>query len=230
MSKEDFEEKNDGSLILTAVQAIAISPEKAKKWVTQYKKAAQKSHPDYDETQIEKIVSEKIISKYSSYSSLSGGLTAIPGAIPGVGTLISAIGGGTADLTACMKIQIDMTMLLATNYGWDLTDHDALHMTMLIALSGGLEKLGVQTGAPVASKAGVKMLQQYLKGAVLVTVKEFFKKFGIAFSRKALEKSIPFGVGIAAGSGLNYILTQYIGKEAVKAFTIEREMRSLPNS
>ena len=36
------------------------------------------------------------------------------------------------------------------------------------------------------------MTQQYLKGATLIAVKEIFKKVGITFTRKAVEKAIPF--------------------------------------
>jgi hypothetical protein len=44
----------------------------------------------------------------------------------------------------------------------------------------------------VASTAGVKMLKMYLKGATLETLKAMFKKIGINFTRKSLEKSLPF--------------------------------------
>jgi len=215
---------DQGSLLLTAVQAVAISPEKAKKIVGQYQKSARKTNPKASETEIEEIISHKIADKYSRYASLSGGVAALPGIIPGVGTVAAMVGGGMADTTACMKIQIDMTMLLATNFGYDLNDHDAMYMTTFIAVSGGLEKMGVGIGVPVASKAGVKMLKQYLKGATLTIVKELFKCFGFTFTRKALEKSIPFGVGVVAGSSLNYALTQYVGHQAIKCFTIERQM------
>lgn len=225
---EDTQTKDERSLLLSAVQAVAISPEKAAKIVAQYRKAARKTNREASDAEIEELVSKKIVNKYSSYASLSGGIAALPGIIPGVGTVAAMVGGGMADTTACMKIQIDMTMLLATNFGWDLNEHDAMYMTILIAVIGSLEKMGVGVGAPVASKAGVKMLQQYLKGATLIAVKEFFKRFGITFTRKALEKSIPYGVGVAAGSGLNYALTQYVGFEAVKCFTIERQMREHP--
>ncbi|MBB2190201.1 EcsC family protein [Gluconacetobacter azotocaptans] len=220
----DAPSRDQGSLLLTAVQAVAISPEKAKKIVAQYQKAAHKTNPKASETEIEEIISNKIVDKYSKYASLSGGVAALPGIVPGVGTVAAMVGGGMADTTACMKIQIDMTMLLATNFGYDLNDHDAMYMTTLIAVSGGLEKMGVGIGVPIASKAGVKMLKQYLKGATLTIVKELFKRFGLTFTRKALEKSIPFGVGVVAGSGLNYALTQYVGHQAIKCFTIERQM------
>lgn len=226
----DDQKKDEGSLLLTAVQAVAISPEKASRLVTQYRRAARKTNREASDLEIEAIISRKIIKKYATLASLSGGVAALPGIVPGIGTIAAMVGGGMADTTVCMKMQIDMTMLLATNFGWDLTEHDALYMTMLIAVSGSLEKLGAGAGVPVASKAGVKMLQQYLKGATLVAVKEAFKRFGITFTRKALEKSIPFGVGVAAGSSLNYALTLYVGNQATKWFTIERQMRQHPEA
>lgn len=65
-----------------------------------------------------------------------------------------------------------------------------------------------------ASKAFVKMTQQYLKGATLQAVKEIFKKVGITFTRKAVEKAIPFGVGIVIGFSANKGLTWYVGSKA----------------
>ena len=226
----DTQKKDDGSLLLSAVQAVAISPEKALKIVAQYRKAARKTNPAASDTEVEKLVSNKIINRYSKYASLSGGVSALPGVIPGVGSLVSMFGGGFVDMTACMKIQVDMTMLLATNFGWDLNDHDAIYMTMLIAVVGSLEKMGVGVGVPVASKAGVKMLQQYLKGATLIVLKQFLGRFGLQFTRIGLEKIVPLGVGLVASSGLNYAFTQYVGHEAVKCFTIERQMRQHPES
>lgn len=157
---EDTQTKDERSLLLSAVQAVAISPEKAAKIVAQYRKAARKTNREASDAEIEELVSKKIVNKYSSYASFSGGIAALPGIIPGVGTVAAMVGGGMADTTACMKIQIDMTMLLATNFSWDLNEHDAMYMTMLVAVIGSLEKMGVGVGAPVASKAGVKMLQQ----------------------------------------------------------------------
>jgi len=217
--------ESSDSVLLTAVRAVAISPEKAMQQISQYKASARKRNSEADDEQIEDIVSAKIIAKYARYTALSGGVFALPGIVPGVGTVAAAVGGGAGDAVACLKAQVDMTMLLAANFGWDLTELDAQHLAMLIAVSSGLEKLGVQSGAPVASKAGVKMLRQYLTGTTLTALKQFFNRFGVTFTRTALEKAFPFGVGVVAGSSLNYLLTRYVGAEAVKCFKIDREMR-----
>lgn len=220
----DQEKSVEKSGLWKSVNAITISPSKALDIANQYKAAARKNNPTADDGKIEKIVSAKIIKKYAKTSALTGGVTALPGIIPGVGTAVAAIGGGITDASLSLKLQMDMTMVLAANYGWDITEQDARHMAMLIALCGGLEKLGEKTVVPVASKAGVNVLKLYLRGGALTALKSFTQKFGVTFSRKALEKSIPFGFGAIIGTSINYGLTSYVGKEAVKCFLIEREM------
>jgi len=176
------EPKDKGSVVFSTVRAMAISPEKAMQIASQYKAAALKKNPERTAVEIEAIVSKKIINKYSNYTALSGSVFAIPGIVPGVGTAVAMVGGGLGDAASCLKAQVDMTMLLAANFGWDLTELDAQYMAMLIAVSCGLEKLGVGSGVPVASKAGVKILRQYLKGATLKALKEFLSRFGITFT------------------------------------------------
>ena len=73
----------------------------------------------------------------------------------------------------------------------------------------------------VGSKAGVKMLRQYLQGAAIQAVKQAFKKVGVTFTRKALEKTIPFGVGVVISGTANYWLTRFVGGQARKWFEID---------
>jgi hypothetical protein len=80
-------------------------------------------------------------------------------------------------------------------------------------------------GTQVASKAGVKLLKQYLKGASLEFVKQLFRSVGLVFTRKALEKALPFGIGVVIGSSANYALVRYVGGQAKEWFTIERDER-----
>lgn len=128
-----------------------------------------------------------------------------------------------------MKLQVDMTMCLAEAYGWDVNGEDARHLAFLIAAGGSLEKLGVEASTRIASNAGVKMVRQYLKGAVLQALKELFKKIGITFTRKALEKAIPFGIGVVIGSGANYALTKYVGNTARSWFEADAALGNKPN-
>ncbi len=219
---------DSGSRLLKAVESIAISPSDASALVKQYRDQVVKSNPSASTTEIQELVSKKIISRYCTMSATSGGATALTGVIPGLGTAVAMVGGGLTDATLGMKFQVDMCMCLAEAFGWDLNNEDARHLTLLVAAGGSLEKLGVEAGTKFASKAGVNMVRQYLKGAALQTVKEMFKRLGITFTRKALEKAIPFGIGVIIGSSANYALTKYVGHTALKWFSIDRDLGNKP--
>ena len=66
----------------------------------------------------------------------------------------------------------------------------------------------------MGSKAFQNMIKQYLKGSVLLAVKEVFKKLGVSFTQKALLKAAPFGIGVIVGASANKLLTVYVGSKA----------------
>ncbi len=218
------EERIDDSRLLQAVQAVAISPAEAKKTVERYAKQSRKRYPNDSDWQHQERVADAIISKYARYVAMVGGASALPGTIPGLGTAISMTGGVLADATMSMKLQVDMCMCIAATFGYDIESQDAQYLSFLIAVGGALEKAGVNTGTKVASDAGVRLLREWLRGAALEAVKAAFRKIGIVFTRKALEKALPFGVGVAIGGGANYALTMYVGKQAKQWFVLDRSM------
>jgi len=221
---EKDESQNTGSTIMKVVETIAISAEDAREIVRQYDAQARRKHPDASEDKIKNLVSKKIIKRYSSLAATSGGVTSLAGVIPGVGTAISMVGGGLADVSLSMKFQIDMTMCLAMALKDNLSNEDAKHMSFIIALCGALEKAGATQGAKIASKAGVKMVEQYLKGATLTFIKELFKTVGITFTKAATVKAIPFGVGVVIGSSAGYAMSQYVGNSARDFFLLDDEL------
>lgn len=212
------------SRLLKGVQAIAIHPKGVKALVTQYRKRFEDANPQAGHADLQHLIAEAIITRYAKLAGASGGVTALAGVIPGLGTVAAMLGGGLADAAVCMKLQVDMCMCLAETFDWDVTTEDARHLAFLIAAGGTLEKAGVEASTRIASKAGVTMLRQYLKGAALQTVKQLFKRVGITFTRKAIEKAVPFGVGVAIGAGANLALTKYVGRSAKRWFVIERDM------
>jgi hypothetical protein len=223
------DQADGGSTLLTVIQTAAISPTDAKKLVANIRNRSRRKGAEDDtdfHARIAEQVADKIVARYSKLSAVSGGLTALVGVVPGVGTILAAVGGGVADTAICMKLQVDMCMCIAEAYGWDLHNEDARHLGLLIAAGASLEHVGTEVGTRVASKAGVKMLQQYLKGAALQALKALFKKIGIIFTRKALERAPPFGIGVVLGSTANYALARYVGAQARDWFKLERENRN----
>lgn len=217
-------DKNDKpGQLLRLVQALIISPQDAQALADNYHRQARHEAPRESEQQRQDRVAQKIVARYARISSLVGGASGLTGLIPGMGTAVAVLGGATGDTALTMKLQVDMTMCLAANYGYDLTSDDGLHLAFLLAAGGALEKAGVEAGTRLASQAGVRMLRQYLRGAALKTIKELFKQLGVVFTRKALEKAVPFGVGVALGSGANYYLTRYVGQQAITWFRLDRD-------
>jgi len=218
------EEKNDDSKLLKFIQRWAISPEEAREIANKYRHQSESKYPKDAPARHQERVADKIIARYAKLSAMSGGATALVGIVPGLGTALATVGGGLADTAACMKLQVDMACCLAEAFGYDLNKQDARDLAFLIAAGGALEKAGEQLGVKLASKAGVRLLREYLKGTALQAVKQFFRRVGIIFTRKALEKALPFGVGVVIGGSANYALTRYIGAQAKEWFVLDREM------
>lgn len=218
------EQENDKPVLLKAIELVLADPKKIREEALALKtKYNERYKNDRSSDEIEDYAAEKIISNYSYYTAFVGGATALTGVIPGLGTAIATFGGATADAALSMKYQIEMTMALATIYGHDITDTEAQRLCLIVAGLGTINEAAKEGGKDISKRAFVKMTQQYLKGATLTAVKEIFKKVGITFSRKALEKSIPFGVGVVIGFSANKGLTWYVGTKAKDFFSFTEE-------
>ena len=219
-SSEDKE-----SRLLKIVEAIAISPEDAKAIAGRYLNQSRSRYPRDSEWEHQLRAADQVIKRYAQWAGMVGGMTGLSGVIPGLGTAVAAVGGAATDTAVCMKLQVDMCMCLAAVFGYDILSEDARHLAFLIAATGSLERVGVEAGAKLGSKAGVRMLNEYLKGAALQVIKHAFRRVGVTFTRKAVAKAIPFGVGVVIGTGANYGLTRYVGREAKEWFVIDTNMR-----
>lgn len=217
--------ENDSSRLMKAVEAIAISPDEARQIAERYEEQARSSSTKFSDREIIDLVTKKIINRYKKLAAAIGGATSLSSVIPGIGTAVAMVGGGLADVTASMKIQIDMTMCLCMAINKEMTNEDAKHLSFIIALSGSIEGIGKKTLTSAATKAAVNVVKNTIKGATLETIKQLFKIIGIRFTQKALLKSLPFGVGVAVSSGVNYTLTAFVGKVARDVLWNEYEIR-----
>ena len=217
---------NGGSRLLQAVEVIAISPEDAVAIADQYVVKARQRFPRESEWSHQLRAANKIVRRYSKLAAMVGVGSALPGVIPGLGTAVAMIGGGTTDALVCMKLQVDMCMCLAATFKYEIASEDEKHLAFLIAATGTVQHAGGDVVARVGSKAGVSMLRQYLKGGALQATKQAFSRVGLTFTRKAAEKAIPFGVGAAVAGTVNYVFTRYVGRQAKEWFIIDRTMKS----
>lgn len=215
---------DDKPALLKAIELVLADPAEIKR---EAEALHQRYHEKYrDEKQdheIAELAVAKIISNYSYFAAFVGGATALTGVIPGLGTVLATFGGATADAALSMKYQIEMTMAIAVIYGHDIRIEEEKRLCLIVAGLGAMSQATKEGTKAVGSKAFVKMTQQYLKGATLQAVKEIFKKVGITFTRKAVEKAIPFGVGVIIGCSANKGLTWYVGGKARDFFQVYRD-------
>ncbi len=208
-------EISDKPTLLKAIELILAKPEDIKRETLNIFKKYQSEHAQKKTAEeIRELVAKKIISNYSYLTAFVGGASGLTGLIPGLGTVLATFGGATADAALTMKYQIEMVMALAVVYGHDIENEEEQRLCLIVAGLGTINEAAKHSGKIVGTKAFVNMTQQYLKGATLIAIKEIFKKIGITFTRKAIEKAIPFGVGIVIGATANKGLTMYVGSKA----------------
>lgn len=209
-------------VILKAIELILADPIEIKNQALQLKqKYATRYGNDRSEEEVNDYAVEKIISNYSYYAAFVGGASSLAGVIPGLGTAISTFGGAAADAALSMKYQIEMTMAIATIYGHDILNAEGKNICLIVAGLGAINEAAKDGSKEITKKAFIKLTNEYLKGPILVALKEIFRKVGITFTRKAVEKAIPFGVGVIIGFSANKGLTWYVGTKAKDFFSVE---------
>jgi hypothetical protein len=120
--------------MLRAVELILAEPAKitreTQKLLSRYTLRYEGDRGDDD---IRDMVAAKIIRNYGYLAAFSGGATALTGVIPGLGQIVAAFGGGTADTALCMKFQIEMVMALASLYEHDIDLEEEKLVCFIIA-------------------------------------------------------------------------------------------------
>ncbi len=218
----------DGSRLLDALTAVAIPAADAKALVAAYRQASERDHPHESARDRQYRIAKAIVKRYARLAALAGGAAALPGIVPGIGTVLALIGGGAIDAGASLKLQVDMCRCLAECFGHDLTREDADRLSMLVALAVALEGAGEPGALGLGAKAGLALIRRYLQGAALQVANRLLIAAGIRLSRKTLERAIPLGVGVGLGAGMNYGLTRFVGTRAIAWFGYERAASAEP--
>jgi hypothetical protein len=202
------------------IQAIAISPAKAKAIVAQYQRQDHKG----TRWQQQERISDQIIARYAKLAAIAGGGSSLPGVVPGVGTVVAATGGTAMNAVACMKLQVDMCLCLAETFGYDITGEDARNLAFLVAAGATLERADLEGVVKFASQAGVRLLKRYLRRAALQITQKLFERVAVALAGQALAKSLPFGLGVVVGGGASFARTRRTGRQAKAWFLLDRSL------
>ena len=221
-------EIQDSNFLEKAVRKIARSPSDSRKLARRRVSEARAKNPRASDAEVKSKAAKTIVRGHTARSAVAGGATGTLGAIPGVGTAVALTAGAATDIALYMKANVDMCCALVFVFHPNMPDDEAFSLAMMLAAYGSLEKRGVgvlgKHGTKLASDAGVRILRQQLRGGTLIAVKQVFKRVGIVFTRKAVEKAIPFGVGAVIGAGANAGMTTYVGRNARKWLELDAKL------
>ncbi len=159
-----------------------------------------KQHPELTNRDL----CELIIARKSRLCAASGAVTALPAAMPVLGTLVTLVGGTALDMTAVGYFTAEMVLEMSAVYGRDL---------YLLGVSReALWVMASAVGADTANKTIGKLAMQQMQNQFFTRLaREFLVSLGIRVSQRTVLKLIPF-LGVIISGSVNYFVCRQIGR------------------
>lgn len=126
------------------------------------------------------------------------------GFVAGLGDYLGpwGFGAGTAgDIGYAAKLSVRMSQRIYCAFGYNIDDEE-VQFQIISSLGAGAAGLGKVTRV-ATNRIGKRLLEKYLKGALLKAVKDFLRKLGVIFTRKAIVAWLP-----VVGSGVNLVVNR----------------------
>jgi hypothetical protein len=126
------------------------------------------------------------------------------GFVAGLGDFLGPLGfgaGTVTDIYYSAKLSVQMGQRIFCAYGHDISS-DEVRVRIMAALGGGTAAAGKVAGEGSA-RVAKRLIEKYLRGALLKAIKAFLRKLGIIFTRKALLAALPL-----LGSGVNAVVNR----------------------
>lgn len=203
----DFETNSPSHRLLHAVERMVAEPEAIIRVVDTYRGES----PGLDR------LSARVVSHYSNRSALVGGLSALPGLVPGIGTLAVSLGTTVAEMAVVLGLEVEMCLALACAHGFDIRDRRERALALVLAAVYASE---VESGRNVLLDIGgvswtalVNYAPRELEKLALQIAGYILVEVAAAKLATGLLRSLPL-VGIGVGAGLNKILTRRVGRRA----------------
>lgn len=218
--------QRQGRQLLTAVERIIAGTDSLIALSEQHQRRARERKVE-GESAITEAAAEEVISHFARRSALSGGLTAAPALIPGLGSLVAAAGGTLADIGLVLKFEVEMALVLSHLHGFDITRPEERQIAFLLASVGTYD---AQSGGDVlgelsqAARAGKDAVWTYAPREISKMVLSVMAKIALLkLSKGMLARALPV-VGIAVGSTMNHALTRRVGERCIRDLKTRRQL------
>lgn len=174
-------------------------------------------NPDKSPAELAKIYSSKVRNKYTSV----GVATALPGVIPGLGTVAQIAveaGAVSADLILMLRWMAAVCYGTGLIYGKDTKADFEDEFTVVLGIWAGVvipEKAAVSKGEKISIQHFDKHITDRIRNRMNQKIgRKLVTKYGSKRGGAALGRLVPFGVGAVVGGTFNYITLQRFSKAA----------------
>lgn len=205
------------TFVLKAIEALQPNSEDVARHISDLRFA----HPRLKNDALANKWADKICWRYAS----EGAATALPGAIPGLGTAAQVgieVGAISADLAYMLRCMAGMTIGVGKIYERDTDASFNQDFVRVLGVWCGVLILGKEATVRVASKVAIaqfkKVPAEIFKrinrkvGTTIVT------KYGTKRGGIAVGRLIPFGVGAVVGGGFNLATMKGFKKAAINYY------------
>lgn len=171
---------------------------------------------------VEKIISKKkskhsneeicrmMIKKKARWCAAAGALTALPGAVPVVGTVVAVIGGTLLDITAMGYFITELILEVAVVHNRNIytagTSREAVWV-LVSSVGAGAAGSGL-TGVTVRNLSG-RAFNRLIEQALMA--------LGIRASQRTILRIIPF-IGMFIAGAVNYYICQKVGEFVMRYY------------
>jgi uncharacterized protein (DUF697 family) len=216
--------EEQGAKLYSAVERIVEDHSVIIDRVERFEDEIDEASPDYSDSELVEKTADKIISHFANRTMYAGGLSSAPALIPFWGSIIALVGGSLADMTFCLKYEVEMVLSLSTLYGFDIRDDRERSLAFLIASVGTYEQLdgkpNILKGAFQAigdyAQAETQAIWNYTPRQIGKIVTKAFLQLALKGAGKSFIKAMPI-VGIGVSAAGNRLLTKHVGEKAREA-------------
>jgi len=151
-----------------------------------------------------------LIKKKSRWCAAAGALTAFPGAVPVVGTVIAVIGGTLFDMAAMGYLLTELILEEAAVYDRDLDISGTSREAVWVMVS--------TIGAEAAGRGLTRLTAGQLSGrAFNRLIEQVLISLGVRASQRTVLRIIPF-IGMFIAGAVNYYTCRKVGELAMKYY------------
>lgn len=212
-------DEEKGKKLLTAVERIVATPDSIRATVDG---ARQRVKGELRGEALREATARELIRGYSNRAAVAGGVSGLPGLIPGFGSIALVIGGGLAELTFLLKWEVEMALGLSHLYGFDIDDPRERQLGYLMASVGTYDATGKNFFVDVMKVEGTA-IWNYAPRAMGRMVVSAMTMVAAMYLWRGLLKAVPF-VGMAVGSSMNKVLTKRVGDRCMRDCRMRREL------